>query len=204
MINFARTDDPETLGAALAALEAGEFDWLTVTSATTVDVLSAHRIRIPERRSIAAVGETTAAALTAAGYSVDLVPAKDNSAKGMVQELTALEQHREARSSRSAVGHRQAAPHGGPDRRGHDVESVVAYRTVGVPVAERSSRDVASGRVRCHPRDLGQRRASRSVRSSPASPRAPSSPRSDPRTAVDAEATGCGSTSWPEQQRSTR
>ncbi|CAH0192698.1 uroporphyrinogen III synthase [Plantibacter flavus] len=147
MINFASTDDPETLGAALAALEAGEFDWLTVTSATTVDVLSSQRIRIPETTRVAAVGETTAAALTAVGYSVDLVPAKDNSAKGMVQELTALEPHpKRILTLRSAIAKPLLTE--GLIAAGHDVQSVVAYRTVGVPVAEKIVADVASGRVR--------------------------------------------------------
>ena len=147
MINFASTDDPETLGTALAALEAGEFDWLTVTSATTVDVLSSQRIRIPETTRVAAVGETTAAALTAVGYSVDLVPAKDNSAKGMVQELTALEPHpKRILTLRSAIAKPLLTE--GLIAAGHDVQSVVAYRTVGVPVAEKIVADVASGRVR--------------------------------------------------------
>jgi uroporphyrinogen-III synthase len=147
MINFASTDDPETLATALAALEAGEFDWLTVTSATTVDVLSSQRIRIPETTRVAAVGETTAAALTAVGYSVDLVPAKDNSAKGMVQDLTVLEPHpKRILTLRSAIAKPLLTE--GLIAAGHDVQSVVAYRTVGVPVAEKIVADVASGRVR--------------------------------------------------------
>ena len=40
MINFATADDQPALEAALAKLSAGEFVWLTVTSATTVDVMS--------------------------------------------------------------------------------------------------------------------------------------------------------------------
>ncbi len=61
LINFAPTTDQATLYTALAQLAAGEFDWLTVTSATTVDVLFAHRAVIPRSTKIAAVGETTAA-----------------------------------------------------------------------------------------------------------------------------------------------
>ncbi|MBN9633305.1 MAG: uroporphyrinogen-III synthase, partial [Actinobacteria bacterium] len=70
------------LEAALARLADGGFDWVTVTSATTVDGLSAARAVVPPTTRIAAVGETTAAALVAAGYAVDLVPAEDNSARG--------------------------------------------------------------------------------------------------------------------------
>ena len=40
MINFAPTDDAPALEAALEALSEAKFDWLTVTSATTVDVLT--------------------------------------------------------------------------------------------------------------------------------------------------------------------
>src|SRR5690606_21580121 len=36
LINFGPTNDQAALDAALAKLAAGEFDWLTVTSATTV------------------------------------------------------------------------------------------------------------------------------------------------------------------------
>ena len=47
MINFAPTADAPALEAALARLAAGGFDWVTVTSATTVDVLSAARAVVP-------------------------------------------------------------------------------------------------------------------------------------------------------------
>ena len=74
LINFAPAETPELLAAALARLQAGVYEWLVVTSATTVDVLVGNGIRpIPATR-IAAVGETTAAALTLAGYHVDFVP----------------------------------------------------------------------------------------------------------------------------------
>ena len=54
---------------------AGAFDWLTVTSATTVDVLFAYRAVIPAHTKVAAVGETTAAALQAvAALTLAFVP----------------------------------------------------------------------------------------------------------------------------------
>jgi len=146
LINFAPTNDQESLDAALAALAAGEFDWLTVTSATTVDVLYAHRAVIPASTRVAAVGETTAAALQAVGYRVDLVPADDNSASAMADQLIALEP---APSRILTLRSELAKPV--LTRRlieaGHDVRSVVAYRTVGVPVTERIAADVASGRI---------------------------------------------------------
>jgi len=146
LIDFASTNDPETLEAALADLEAGAFDWLTVTSATTVDVLFAHGTRIPPTTRVAAVGETTAAALQAVGYRVDLVPERDNSAAGMADQLIALEpEPRHILTLRSEIAKPVLT------RRlieaGHDVRSVVAYRTIGVPVTERIARDVANGRI---------------------------------------------------------
>ena len=103
LIDFASTRDPDTLDEALAGLEAGEFDWLTVTSATTVDVLFAHGTRIPPTTRVAAVGETTAAALQAVGYRVDLVPDRDNSAAGMADQLIDFGLHLGAQLGSDAV-----------------------------------------------------------------------------------------------------
>lgn len=146
MINFAPTEDPAALRAALESLSAGEFDWLTVTSATTVDVLYSEGVRIPPSTKVAAVGETTAAALQAVGYSVDLVPVKDNSARGMLEELTALEpEPRRFLALRSEIAKPLLSR--GLAEAGHDVASVVAYRTVGEPVDDRVIEDVRSGRI---------------------------------------------------------
>lgn len=146
LINFAPTSDQATLDAALADLAAGAFDWLTITSATTVDVLYAYRAEIPASTRVAAVGETTAAALAAVGYKVDLVPDEDNSAAGMAAQMIALEpEPRRVLTLRSEGAHpvltRMLA------NAGHHVRSVVAYRTVGVPVTERIAADVQSGRI---------------------------------------------------------
>ncbi|MFT4229219.1 MAG: uroporphyrinogen-III synthase [Microbacterium sp.] len=146
LIDFASTSEPELLEAALADLEGGAFDWLTVTSATTVDVLFAHGTRIPSATRVAAVGETTAAALQAVGYHVDLVPDRDNSAAGMADQLLELEpEPRRILTLRSEIAKPVLTKR--LIEAGHDVRSVVAYRTVGVPVTERIARDVASGRI---------------------------------------------------------
>src|SRR4051794_15980999 len=91
LINFAPSNDQATLEEALRDLADGAFDWLTLTSATTVDVLYAYRAVIPAKTKVAAVGETTATALQAVGYRVDLVPERDNSAAGMAEQMIALE-----------------------------------------------------------------------------------------------------------------
>ena len=146
LINFAPTSDPATLEQALADLQAGAFDWLTITSATTVDVLFAHRVKLPPNTRVAAVGETTAAALQADGFRVDLVPNEDNSAAGMAEQLIALEPDaRNILTLRSEIA-KPVLTRMLIDA-GHNVRSVVAYRTVGVPVTERIARDVASGRI---------------------------------------------------------
>lgn len=146
LINFGPTTDQAALDDALEKLAAGEYDWLTVTSATTVDVLFAHRAVVPKSTKIAAVGETTAAALHAVGYEVALVPDADNSAAGMAQQLIALEpEPRRILTLRSEIA--KPVLTRSLIAAGHDVSSIVAYRTVGVPVTERIRRDVESGRI---------------------------------------------------------
>jgi uroporphyrinogen-III synthase len=148
MINFAPTADASALETALAALAAGEFDWVTVTSATTVDVLSAHAAVIPPSTRIAAVGETTAAALLAAGYRADLVPSEDNSARGLLTEWEAATQGvvpLRILTLRSDIAKPLLTE--GLKRIGHAVSSVVAYRTIGVDVPERVVADVVAGRI---------------------------------------------------------
>lgn len=146
LVNFAPTSDRETLDAALADLAAGAFDWVTVTSSTTVDVLYAYRAEIPASTRVAAVGETTAAALSAVGYRVDLVPDDDNSAAGMAAQMIALEpEPRRILTLRSETAHPVLTTM--LNAAGHHVRSVVAYRTVGVPVTERIAADVESGRI---------------------------------------------------------
>ena len=146
LINFAPTNDQATLEQSLADLAAGAFDWLTVTSATTVDVLYAYRAVVPASTKVAAVGETTAAALQAVGYRVDLVPAQDNSAAGMAEQMIALEPSpRDILTLRSEIA-KPVLTRMLSDA-GHRVRSVVAYRTVGVPVTDRIAEDVRSGRI---------------------------------------------------------
>jgi uroporphyrinogen-III synthase len=146
LVNFAPAIDQETLDKALADLSAGAFDWFTVTSTATVDVLFAHGVQIPEGTKIAAVGETTAVALADAGYRADLVSDVDNSAVALAEKLIAAEpEPRRILAMSSETARRML-----PDmlaHAGHDVRAVAAYRTVGSPVAERARRDVESGRI---------------------------------------------------------
>lgn len=146
MINFAITEDREELQAELAKLASGAYDWLTVASATTVDVLAAYRATVPSSTKIAAVGETTATALKAAGYRVDLTPHEENTAAQMVEEWTEATNGvtpLKVLTMRSEQAHPVLTS--GLVEMGHDVDQVVAYRTVGVPIDETIILSVLAG-----------------------------------------------------------
>ncbi len=145
MINFASTEDPTALANAFHELGDGQFDWLVVTSATTVDVLSSQGVRVPEGTRVAAVGETTAAALALGGYHVDFVPEGDNSARGLVHEWPHSDIRGRVLIPQSDISEPTLVA--GLSRLGFAVEFVSAYRTVGVPIADEVRADVASGRI---------------------------------------------------------
>ncbi len=146
LINFASAEDPAALTAALRELQDGRFDWLVITSATTVDVLVSQGVRVPDRTRIGAVGETTAAALALAGYRVDFAPSGDNSARGLVKEWPASDIRGRVLIPQSDIAEPTLVA--GLSKLGFVVEFVTAYRTVGVPVSPEVAADVASGRTR--------------------------------------------------------
>lgn len=144
MVNFATADDGASLANALHELEDGQFDWLVITSATTVDVFMGQRVTIPASTKIVAVGETTAAALQLAGYAVDFVPEGDNSTRGLVKDWA------KSVSGRVLVPQSDVAEPNlvsGMATEGVDAHYVAVYRTVGVPVSDAVRADVASGRI---------------------------------------------------------
>jgi uroporphyrinogen-III synthase len=145
MINFAASDDQAALASALADLQHGAFDWIVITSATTVDVLMSQNVTIPGGTKIAAVGETTGAALALAGYPVDYVPEADNSARGLVKEWPHGEISGRVLIPQSDIAEPTLVS--GLTALGLNVEFVSAYRTVGVPIAEHIREDVASARI---------------------------------------------------------
>lgn len=148
MINFAPSADSAGLQDSLTRLASGEYDWLTITSATTVDVLLSYHAVIPSMTKVAAVGETTAAALIAAGYRADIVPSEDNSARGLLSEWNDATQGAvplRVLTLRSEIAKPVLTE--GLKRLGHRVDSVIAYRTVGVPVPDGVVDDVREGRV---------------------------------------------------------
>lgn len=148
LVDFASTSDVEGLKAALARLAAGEFDWMTATSATVVDVLAHQNATIPESTKVAVVGDTTAAAFEAAGYTVERMPlGLENTAHALLEEWPEINEDKKLSvlTLRSNI----ATPvlTGGLIERGHDVTPVVAFRVVGVPAPKRVLEDVESGRI---------------------------------------------------------
>ncbi len=145
LINFAGTEHPERLSSELDALQVGDYGWLVVTSATTVDVLVGHGVRVPATTRIAAVGETTAHALQLAGYSVDFVPS-DHSARGLVREWPGTAAQGPVLVPQSEIAEPTLVS--GLADRGIDARFVSAYRTVGVTAPAEVVADVAAGGIR--------------------------------------------------------
>lgn len=87
VVNFVASDDSSELDRLLGLLQSGFFEWVVVTSATTVDVFNHLNVVIPESTRVAAIGETTEQALNFAGYRVDYVPRADNSPRGFLAAL---------------------------------------------------------------------------------------------------------------------
>ena len=116
-----------------------------ITSATTVDVLVGQGVSVPPATRIAAVGETTAAALTLAGYRADFVPANDNSARGLVKEWPDATATGRVLVPQSDIAEPNLVA--GLGALGFDVVFVSAYRTVGVPVANDVVNAVSTGEI---------------------------------------------------------
>ncbi|MGP9836972.1 uroporphyrinogen-III synthase [Arthrobacter sp. 179] len=98
LIDFELPQDTTGVDDGLLRLAEGGFDWLLLTSRTTVLALQQRcaalglggtGIPVPERTRIAVVGEATARAAGAAGLTVDFAPAGDHSARGMLAEWPA-------------------------------------------------------------------------------------------------------------------
>ena len=142
------------------ALALGRYDWLAITSATTVSSLAG---RVAARRMVpgspdpgealaavigatrvAAVGPATAAPLRRSGIDVALIPAT-HSAAGLVEAAPpgpgrVLVPHSDLADATLADGLRA---------RGFEVDEVVAYRTVaGPPAAPPVRAELADGRIR--------------------------------------------------------
>ena len=144
MVNFAAPDRVDELEGALTRLREGAFDWLLVTTAATVDVLVSQDVDFPAHTRMAAVGENTVSALRLSGYPVDFVAESEQSVAALVTEwgvdagsrVLVLSPEASAAVLTEAVGALAV-----------DAQTVVAYRTVGIPMPAELRDDVSTGRI---------------------------------------------------------
>lgn len=134
LIDWELPEDTTDLDRHLAA--AAAYDWLLVTSVTTVRALvkraEALRLDLPAMLravDVAAVGTATRTALVRHGFTVSLTPADDQSAEGLMAALptaaaTALLPQSDLAADTLGAGLK---------RRGWSVDAVTAYRTVDYP-----------------------------------------------------------------------
>lgn len=144
MVNFASTDRVDELADALTRLRAGDFDWVLITTAATVDVLVSQDVNLPPHTRLAAVGENSVSALRLGGYPVDFTLAGDQSAEHLIEEWDV------DRGSRVLILSPQI-PWIELDEvarsLGLRAETAIAYRTVGIPVPDEVRNGVADGTI---------------------------------------------------------
>ncbi|MGP0224830.1 uroporphyrinogen-III synthase [Paenarthrobacter sp. NCHU4564] len=100
LIDFERARDQAPLDLALDKLAHGDFDWMVITSITTIRALlgkAAERgvepaALVPSGTRIAVVGAASRHALEALGLTVALAPSGSQSAEGLLAEWAAAEQ----------------------------------------------------------------------------------------------------------------
>ena len=137
VIDFERAADQAALDAALDALAAGGFDWLVVSSITTVRVLlekaaergTAPAALVPAGTRVATIGPSSRQLLEAVGIPVALAPVDNQSAEGLAELWT-------GGPGRVLLPQADiAAPglHEGLAGKGAHVVPVVAYQTVDFP-----------------------------------------------------------------------
>jgi uroporphyrinogen-III synthase len=138
LIDFERAPDQHALDVACDALAAGAFDWLVVSSATTVHVLLEKAAErglgldrlIPAGTRIAAIGPATRRLLESRGLTVAVAPDGEQSAAGLLDAWPGggriLLPQADIAAATLADGLRAA---------GGEVTTVTAYRTVDYPAA---------------------------------------------------------------------
>ncbi len=170
LIEFAPPEDVAVLDTALVRLTEGAYDWVTITSGTTVTALAGRAAGIVNptspaarnpstalaamigRTQLAAVGPGTARVLERHGLTPHLVPTGEHSARGLVAEFPPPPLPADPSAPSSA---RVLSPHSdlaeptvvdGLRAAGWEVDDVVAYRTVSGPQPSSELReDVRAG-----------------------------------------------------------
>jgi uroporphyrinogen-III synthase len=137
---------------AVGDLAAGAFDWVAFTSVAAVSAtMDAARLSRLERpvggaTRVAAVGESTAAALHRAGIATDLVPDGAGSAAALIAAWPVEPPGRSVLLPRS--DHALLALPDALRRKGYRVRQVVAYRTVPLPAPATVAGELAAGQIR--------------------------------------------------------
>ena len=145
LIDFERAPDQAALAQTLSRLAAGGYDWLVVSSITTVRALKELAAAqgtqlaslVPDGVRVATIGPSSRRVLEAEGLRVDLAPEGKQSAEGLVELWGAVPP--QDGSPRVLLPQSDiAAPTlaEGLLARGFEVETVVAYRTVDYPAAD--------------------------------------------------------------------
>lgn len=133
LVKFAPPHDEGDLVSALADVEAGEYDWVTITSVATVGVLSTGEVFVPTTTQLAAVGTATSDALEDAGFHVSLTPSGHvANAQALATDLIDLLADDPARILVLQSDLASPALADALTDAGHDVSAVIAYRTVPV------------------------------------------------------------------------
>lgn len=137
LIDFERATDQPALDAALDDLAAGAFDWLVISSITTVRMLmekadqrgTTPAALVPAGTRVATIGPSSRQVLNAVGIPVALAPEDNQSAEGLVGLWTAArERVLLPQADIAAPGLRE-----GLASAEADVTTVIAYHTVDFP-----------------------------------------------------------------------
>lgn len=147
LIASAPPRDTAARDRAFQGVAAGEYAWLFVTSAASVEQLVAHGVRIPAATRIAAVGRATARAVADAGFEVEFVPVGTSSAATMITQWVAG--RTPAGTGRCLVLRSdlaQAVISDELELQGYAVDVCIGYRTVGVDLDPAVAEDLRAGR----------------------------------------------------------
>ncbi len=140
--------DTQARDGVFHRLAAGDYAWVFITSAATVEQLVAAGVTIPSTTRIAAVGRATARAVADAGFEVEFVPVGTSSATNMITQWCAGRSPRG--TGRCLVLRSDLAMAVISDElelQGYDVEVCIAYRTVGVDIDPALVEDLRAGGI---------------------------------------------------------
>lgn len=148
LIASAPPRDEAARDRAFAALAAGAYALLFVTSAASVEQLAGQGIAVPADTRIAAVGPATARAVRAIGAEPAFVPRGESSAAALATQWCAGRTPQD--TGRSLVVRSDLATALLSDElqlRGFGVDVCIAYRTVGVDLPGEARHALASGDI---------------------------------------------------------